>query len=83
MRMDKEQRRSVVLDGALKVAKETGLAGLTFENVAEACEVETSPATVRRYVRRISELQSAVLLRAKGTEIYKKLKSDAQRLGIA
>lgn len=83
MKMDKEQRRAVVLDAAVKLATERGLAAVTFADVAELCEVVTSPATVRRYAKRIGDLQRAVIIRAKGTAAYTRLKNDARRLGIS
>ncbi len=82
MKMDKEQRRAVVLDAALKIATERGLAALNFRDIAERCEVETSAATVRRYAKRLRDLQRAVVMRAKGTAAHAKLKNDLQRLGV-
>jgi DNA-binding transcriptional regulator YbjK len=60
LRLDGATRRKLILDAARKVADREGVLHLTHENVAEACEVDTSAATVRRYFHTTADLRDAV-----------------------
>ena len=81
MRMDAEQRRQMVLSAALRVAANQGLAAVTYENVAAACPVDTSAATVRRYAGRIPDMQRNAVLRAGGS-LRVRLAQQLVTLGI-
>ena len=48
-RLDPDMRRKVILDAAIKVGSEGGFWDINAHDVAEACEVQTSAATVRQY----------------------------------
>jgi AcrR family transcriptional regulator len=84
MKMDPTQRRELILEAALSVARIKGIAALTFRDIAEACEVTTSPATVRRYGKRIGEIQRAVIQRANVQRVPEagKIAEDARKLKI-
>lgn len=58
--MDPSTRKRVIVTAAMQVALKRGLAAITFEDVADACEVETSYGTVRRYSGTLTELQTEV-----------------------
>ena len=60
-RMSAVHRRQMIRRNAAVVASEIGLANLTFNNVADACPVQTSPSTVRHYFTYLSELQLAAI----------------------
>lgn len=62
LRLDAKSRRRMIVDAAQRVALTVpgGVMGLTPENVAAACEVPTSPATVRRYFLTMAELREAL-----------------------
>lgn len=81
MRMDREQRRQMILTAALEVARREGLASVTYDLVARECPVDTSPATVRRYAGRIPDMQRNTVLRA-GGPLRVKLKQEAVALGL-
>lgn len=85
MKLSKETRRNIVLEAALAVALRDGLVSITFQNIAAACEVDTSAATVRRYGGRITDLQIAVVERAAlaaSNAEHKRLRDDAIRFGL-
>jgi DNA-binding transcriptional regulator YbjK len=60
LRLDGNTRRKLILQAARKVADRDGVLKLTHEAVAEACEVETSAATVRRYFHTAADLRDAL-----------------------
>ena len=49
VRLTYEQRRLVIVEAGLAVARRDGLLAVTHENVAERCRIDTSVGTVRRY----------------------------------
>ena len=49
VRLDPEKRRAVIVAAAIKVGSEGGFWEITADSVADACEVSTSPHTVRHY----------------------------------
>lgn len=85
MKLSRETRLNIVMEAALAVAIRDGLVALTFHNIAAACEVETSAATVRRYGGRIIDLQRLTLERAAvaaSKAAYERMRDDAVRFGL-
>lgn len=82
IKLPREQRRQVVLTAILQVAMRDGLAALTYEAVADQCEIETSPATVRRYGGRLDEMQTKAVNRASGAQ-REWLKAELARLNAS
>lgn len=58
-RLDPEVRRKIVLNAAVKLARENRVEGFTQQDVADACEVETTRETVKRYFPTIADLRKA------------------------
>ena len=57
IRLDGKARRKLIVAAARKVAKEKGVLFVTHDAVAEACEIDTSAATVRRYFHTAEDLR--------------------------
>ena len=51
IRLSSEQRRQVILDAIKTLAETEGVYNITYDNVAAACEVETSRHTVKHYFK--------------------------------
>lgn len=60
-RLTKGERKELILQAACRVVEVKGSRGLTHEEVAEWCEIETSVATVRRYFGSWSDLANAII----------------------
>lgn len=54
-------RRAVILDAAVSLANEDGLLGVTFDSVADRCEIDTSKHTVRKYFGTLPGLYSEII----------------------
>ena len=65
-RLDPDMRRKVIVDAATKLGKEGGFWAITLRDVAEACEVPTSMATVRHHFPLMDSLRIAVAEHDKG-----------------
>jgi AcrR family transcriptional regulator len=63
IRLDANSRRKMIVDAAIKCAEDKGLFLITFGDVAAACRVATSEATVRRYFHTSQDLRDAVVER--------------------
>lgn len=61
---DAGQRREIVLNAAIRVAKSKGIGRLNWPDVAAACRVQTSIITARRCYLSLVELRRAVVERA-------------------
>lgn len=61
MRMTVDQRRSVIITAALRIARERGLSAVNQGDVAKRCVVATSEKTVRHYFACRADLWSAVV----------------------
>ena len=59
IRLSADQRKGVILKAIGKLAVEIGVYGITYDNVAETCEVETSRHTVKHYFRTKQLLHAA------------------------
>lgn len=63
-RLTPDERREVILKGAAAVAaREQSVMALTRQNVADACEVQTSKETVKKYFPRLADLRDIVKAR--------------------
>lgn len=60
MRLKPEERRSVIINAAVDVAKSSHLSKVTHATVAEKCVVSTSVATVKKYFPHRNMLWKAV-----------------------
>ena len=60
IRLDEKRRRQIIVKAGVSVAKERGILHVTAQSVAAKCEIETSPATVRRYFFRIERLRDEI-----------------------
>lgn len=60
-RMRPDHRVRMIINNAVLVACDVGLANITYDNVAKRCPVATSASTVRHYFPTCSELQEAAL----------------------
>lgn len=73
-----DQRRKIILDAGVKLAADNGLCAVRHVDVAEACSVQTSVATVRWYYRTNSELWTAVAAASDLTRV----RDEAKALGL-
>ena len=77
MRMPAEQRRRIIVNAIVSVAKKRGsIAGLSSTDVASACAYPTSPQTVRYYFPRVEDMQLEVLSHDEG------FRTEAKILGL-
>lgn len=51
VKLTEEQRKSVILEAAVRLAKREGLHMVTHGNVAKECKIETSLHTVRLWFK--------------------------------
>lgn len=77
MRMKPEMRKRMILNAGVSLASNIGLSAVTYENLAEACPIKTSPATVRKYFTTLPELWLSL---ANGGSAG--LKTEAKALGL-
>lgn len=61
MRLEPDQRRSVIITAALRVARDSGLVHVNHSTVSARCVTYTSPKTVKHYFRSRNDLWRAVL----------------------
>lgn len=61
MRLEPQQRRTVIITAAVRVARDGQLSDVTHGAVAKRCTVKTSAATVRHYFPDRSQLWRAVI----------------------
>ena len=61
MRMTPEQRRTVIVTAALRIARDKGLQSVNHSEVAKRCTVATSVKTVRHYFNDREALWMAVI----------------------
>lgn len=61
---DDDQRRLIVLEAALKLARTRGFLSFSWTDVAAACAVKTSISTARRSFESLVALRTAVAQRA-------------------
>lgn len=59
-RMQPETRRAMIVTAGVKLAKDIGLANVTYTNLAAACPVTTSDATVRYHFKNYRALWVAI-----------------------
>jgi len=79
---DPVRRRRIVLEAAYIVAQRTGIAGLTWFDVADECEVSTSISTAKRsFDLSLVELQRQVANIAYSRR-NRTLIDEAKRLGL-
>lgn len=64
MRLTPDQRRSVIITAAVRIAREAGLCRVTHGDVAKRCTVATSTALVRHYFPERAGLWAAVVEKA-------------------
>ena len=79
IRLKPEERKKVIIDGAIDAFKEHGLLGLTHERVAEKCSPETAPGTVRHYFARKEDLRNVVAQNFPAAEKERKLLRSMKR----
>lgn len=77
MRMNAGHRRRIIVEAATTLAKQIGLKRLTFANVADQCPVNTSSATVKRY------MGNRVDLWTEAARDCPELADQARELGVA
>lgn len=61
MRLQPDQRRSVIITAAIRVAHSEGLPAVNHGSVAKRCTVKTSSHTVRHYFDTQADLWRAVV----------------------
>jgi AcrR family transcriptional regulator len=61
VRLTASQRRTVILNAALRVANEDGLVNLSYAKVAKRCEVATKVSTIRYHYPQKITLWQAVM----------------------
>ena len=61
VRLNPRQRKAMILQAALKIAREDGLMAVTGDAVAKACPVTTSERTVRHYYKFENSLRRACI----------------------
>jgi DNA-binding transcriptional regulator YbjK len=61
MRMTPEQRQTVIITAALRIARDGGLHAVTHGDVAKRCTIQTSEKTVRHYHKSRADLWAAVV----------------------
>lgn len=59
--MEADDRRALIIEAALRIANANGLVATSFAHVAAECDVDTSPATVRRFFWTKAELWREVV----------------------
>ena len=75
IRLTHDQRRIIILDAAVKVAKEQGVYMVTHEKVAKECAVPTSKPTVRKMFPTKLKLWTAFLHYINDHEMYSMARS--------
>lgn len=78
-RLSQNARRAVIVRAAIETARRSPLIHVNHETVAQACEVPTSPGTVRGYFRRQSDIWRAI---ASDKKCPVDVKRQAQALGV-
>ena len=81
MKLDRNLRRHIILQAAVRVALQRGLVHATLDNVAAACSVKTSRAAVAHYFRNQPTLCRYVAAYAE-TNGYHSIVDDAKLLGF-
>jgi AcrR family transcriptional regulator len=71
-------RRLVILDAAVALANEKGILEVTFDNVADRCQVDTSKHTVRKYFGTVQALCSEIIA---DPNCKAEVKEHGQKLG--
>lgn len=66
MRLKPDQRESVILTAAIRVARDSGLMGVNHGSVAKRCSLPTSEKTVRHYFNDRDALWRAVVMACPG-----------------
>lgn len=64
MRLTPDQRRSVIITAAVRIAREARLCRVTHGDVAKRCTVQTSTALVRHYFPERAAMWTAVIAAA-------------------
>lgn len=75
-RLDPEQRKRMIVQAAIKIAKERGLQHVNHSAVAKRCPLQTSTSTVRHYFTTQIDLQTACVI------IDDSLTDAAKELGV-
>ena len=59
-RLNADHRRAMIVTAGVKLAAEVGLAEVDYSNLAKACPVDTSAATVRYHFKNYRSLWLAI-----------------------
>ena len=78
-KLTEPQRRRIIVESGLKVAKRDGLVNTDYLDVAKGCSVVTSESTVRYYFRAKANLWRAIL---KHPNCNAALRKEAAQLGV-
>lgn len=78
-KLTESQRRRIIVESGLTVAKRHGLVGTDYNEVAKGCSVDTSESTVRYYFRAKGNLWRAIL---KHPNCNATLRKEAVALGV-
>jgi len=72
-----DQRRSVIIVAAVRIAQDTGVWAIAHSTVAKRCVVPTSAATVKHYFPTKADLWRAAI----AADVTGKAGRDAEELG--
>jgi len=73
-----DQREALILTAAIEVANEKGLSEVSFDTVAAACRMQTTPRTVAHYFK-IGVLRKSVADDIRSTQ---EVRQEAVAMGI-
>lgn len=76
IRMSVTQRRQMIEQSALSIARSRGIPAVTMRSVADGCPEQTSPGTVRRYFPRLTDLRMVTV------DMDDTLREEAVALGL-
>ena len=74
VKLTEDQRRTIILVAATRVAKQSGMAAVTHGTVAKRCYIQTSKSTVENYFKTKDDLWRATLVFANNAEINESAK---------